>query len=266
MANWHNPSGSPLSDISWLERHHAAKRPERIKFIEQILALKPKSIVDLGCGPGLWLEEIANTANTHLRLIGMDKDQKSLDSARHRLNNTPHDVSLYCFDLENDLNQIPNADIYLAFNIFPYLRNASDFLGAFHSLIPAGATLIVRQYDGGLLRFGPMAPQVRAHLDFALNVAVGDSRQFNHFAMDSVFSALKNGPFLYKRLEFEAFSRTSPYTAEFSEYLQATVEWSLDFAPENICEELKNWRGFSNNDNGFLPSYFVSIDLVGWLS
>lgn len=61
MVATDNSEGFPLASTDWLAIHHRAKLSERGRFADRLAALKPRRIVDLGCGPGLWLPN-ASTA------------------------------------------------------------------------------------------------------------------------------------------------------------------------------------------------------------
>jgi len=71
-----NSSGKPLADANWLEIHHRAKLPERIKFAQKLATYNPKKIVDLGCASGLWLELLNQILPNDCEFIGIDSDQK----------------------------------------------------------------------------------------------------------------------------------------------------------------------------------------------
>lgn len=212
MAHRSNQSGRPLSATDWLECHHLAKLPERQRFAERIVNSAPKTIVDLGCGPGLWLRELSEASTHPLTLIGLDQDTDSLESASRMLSGSPHKIVLREIDFETEPHSLPSGDIYLAFNIFPYISNAKKFIKDLHTYMQIGSQLIVRQYDGGLLRFGPMFFRDRVHLETVMSTSVGESDLFNHYAMDEVYSLLQDSSYSNKTFEFETFSRFSPFS------------------------------------------------------
>ncbi len=48
------------------------------------LNFKPKRIVNLGCGTGLWLELINNTIDFDCEFIGIDSDKLALEEAKKK--------------------------------------------------------------------------------------------------------------------------------------------------------------------------------------
>ena len=117
MARWHNDAGHPLADDYWLEIHHNAKLVERKRYAKNLAELQPKSIVDLGCATGLWLDICNDIFPDDCVFIGVDNDSSSLDIARHRSSNWNREVTFLQLDLEKDALSIPPCDLTLAFNI-----------------------------------------------------------------------------------------------------------------------------------------------------
>lgn len=81
MIKQENSSGKPLADTIWLENHHRAKLPERTAFAKRLVELHPKSIVDLGCASGLWLELLNQLLPEDCEFIGIDSDGEALSIA-----------------------------------------------------------------------------------------------------------------------------------------------------------------------------------------
>ncbi|QNB06084.1 class I SAM-dependent methyltransferase [Herbaspirillum frisingense] len=218
MSSWHNNSGKPLASDSWLEAHHRAKLPERRAFAEKIATHKPQRIVDLGCGIGLWLELCAQTVDPACELVGIDVDPDCLSKAEKRLQPFSNKMQFIPLDLEGNGAELPEADIYLAFNIFPYIPDLPALLRTLRSKIRAGGYLIVRQYDGALLRVGPMQSRDRQIIDTSLMTALAGSAQFKHYDLDRVFEALTQSAFEHQDIDFETFKRLSPYDSQFKDY------------------------------------------------
>src|SRR5947209_275859 len=79
-----NDCGVPLNSVEWLETHHRSKAPEREQMVRD-LHLKPGSLlVDVGCGPGLWIPLFADAVGPEGRIIGIDISAESLVAAQQR--------------------------------------------------------------------------------------------------------------------------------------------------------------------------------------
>lgn len=267
MTSWHNETGRPLASDAWLEAHHQAKLPERKLFVDLIANRSPKRVVDLGCGSGLWLDLCAEALDPRCELIGIDTDQKSLTKARDRLTHWPHEKRFELLDIEHNAIDMPESDVFLAFNIFPYITNLPGLLKSIRSKIRPGGCLIVRQYDGALLRMGPMDSRDRQLIDISLMTSVMGSSQFKHYDLDRVFETLTQSDFEDRFIDFEVFRRVSPYPPDFKNYFLNTVDWTQKYVSDEAGERLKRWiEPRSDGLSEKHPSYFVEVDLVAWLS
>lgn len=267
MTGWHNESGRPLASDEWLEAHHQAKLPERKAFAHLICKRSPTRIVDLGCGTGLWLDLLAEKLDPQCELVGVDTDRYNLDKASERLSRWPHKKKFELFDIDEGADKLPEADVFLAFNIFPYIKNLQGLLASIRSKLRPGGCLIVRQYDGALLRMGPMESRDRQLIDISLMTSIMGSSQFKHYDLDRVFETLTRSDFPECSIDFEVFRRVSPYPPEFKKYFLNTVEWTRKYVSDDAGERLKYWiEPRSDGVSEKHPSYFVEVDLVAWLS
>jgi SAM-dependent methyltransferase len=266
MTNWHNESGRPLSAVAWLEAHHSAKIVERTEFTKRVICKSPKRIVDLGCGPGIWLELFSQHADTDCELFGIDADEGSIAHAMNRSRSWEQDTRFQCINIDTNPEKIPESDIYLAFNIFPYIKNISLLMETLRKKLRPGGFLVIRQYDGSLLRIGPMNTKDRSLIDTSLQTSIVGSTQFMHYDLDRVFEAVSNSFFEDKLIEFEVFKRVAPYPDDFLKYFTNTIDWTLDHISEDAGKKLLNWYTKIKQNKFHTPSYFSEVDLVAWLS
>ncbi|MCC8198238.1 MAG: class I SAM-dependent methyltransferase [Tannerellaceae bacterium] len=262
MVSYENASGKPLADPDWLAFHHQAKLPERTAFVKRLATLKPMSIVDLGCASGLWLDILNQELPTECEFIGIDSDEELLDIAIQRSNSWERKVSFLQLDLEREAFQIPPADLTLAFNIFPYIKNLDSFINALSQRIPRG-TLVVRQYDGASMRFGPMPTSMRQEMEIDLRVALENSQRFHHYDLDRTFSILRRSSYQQCNCEFELFERSSPFPLDFLSYYKETLRWNSQFLSAKTAEYLRKWM---DADSTMQNRYFFGVDLVAILS
>ncbi|MCE2027497.1 class I SAM-dependent methyltransferase [Sessilibacter corallicola] len=266
MSSWHNQSGRPLSSIAWLKTHHLAKLRERRNFAKEVVERDTKIILDLGCGPGLWLGLFDEIAPKNCKLIGVDSDQSTISAAKCEAKGWSHKYDFKNLDIVKDINDLPEADILLAFNIFPYLSDPLSFINKLKIKVRPGGKVVVRQYDGAAMRFGPMPHDDRIDIDISLYSAVGKSNQFHHYDLDRMFKLLQKTNFNNVQLDFELFKRTSPYAKEFLEYYKNTISWTCNYTNEIAAHKLRLWEDEYLNNHENCQSYFTEVDLVSVLS
>ena len=262
MNSQENSIGKPLADANWLEIHHLAKLPERVSFAKRLAALNPRSVVDLGCASGLWLELLDRFFPSECEFVGIDSDQESLNIAIKKSNSWKRKVSFLKLDLENDVLQIPPSDLTLAFNIFPYIKDLDAFVKAL-SLRTSKGTLAVRQYDGASIRFGPMKTLDRQNMESDLRLALEVSQKFHHYDLDRTFNSLRNSAYEYCEYGFEMFERISPFTDDFIPYYKETLNWTGQHLSVASAERFFKWI---SEDPLMLNQYFYEVDLVALLS
>jgi SAM-dependent methyltransferase len=262
MITQENSSGKPLADANWLASHHQAKLPERLAFAKRLATLKPKSVVDLGCASGLWLEVLDQFFPNECEFIGIDSDEELLHMATQRSASWQRKTSFIQLDFEHEAAQIPASDLTLAFNIFPYIRDLDTFVDILSRRTPRG-TLAIRQYDGASIRFGPMPTSKRQEIEIDLRVATESSQRFHHYDLDRTFYVLRNSSYQQCRYEFELFERSSPFSSDFLPYYKDTLLWTSQLISEKSADYLRTWI---NDDPTMQNRYFYEVDLVAMLS
>lgn len=263
MKSQENASGKPLADVNWLYNHHNAKLKERTAFALQLAQYKPQSIVDLGCASGLWLELLDKYMPDNCTFIGIDSDKAALTIAYEKSRHWKHESSFIQLNIEDDVSKIPSADLTLAFNIFPYIKNLDKFIAALSSRVPKGK-LVIRQYDGASIRFGPMDTHERQKIEVSLRVATEGSQRFRHYDMDRTFEALYKSNYTNIDSSFELFERTAPFDTSFIPYYEEMLNWTCDHISEQASEYLKLW--LSKDPKHTMPRYFYEVDLVTFVS
>jgi SAM-dependent methyltransferase len=248
----------PLTSVEWLDAHHRAKLAERRRFAAILATYQPDRVVDLGCGTGLWLALLDEILPARCELVGFDVDRDALDVATERSQHWQRATAFEHVDIEADADTIPTSDVTLAFNVFSYLRDPAKLLS---TLARRGGVLVVRQYDGAALRFGPMETRLRGSIESSLRASVASSAQFKHYDMDSLYEVLSASSFSKHEFGFELFARTSPFPAEFLAYYQGMLTWTLDLLSEDAADALASWLADATGER-----YFFEVDLTAVLS
>ncbi|QAZ67189.1 class I SAM-dependent methyltransferase [Solidesulfovibrio carbinolicus] len=265
MTSWINKSGRPLSSSEWLQIHHNAKINERMHFAKKILQSSPACIVDLGCGTGLWLNILDKIASANCHFIGIDGDTAAISKAKEISQNWKRSHEFIQSDIESSSN-IPCADMFLVFNMFSYVNDSLNFLNSLHKKLNKNGCVVIRQYDEGTMRFGPMDNKERFEIEMSLFTALSDSNMFRHYDIDRTIQAISASDFTQKDIEFDVFEKRSPYTNSFKHYLDETINWNAQFLSETARNLLIKWQEKYVATPNPEQSYFVEVDLVATLS
>lgn len=264
MRSPFNESGRPLAGADWLEAHHRAKLAERQAFAHRLAELAPASVLDVGCGTGLWLQELHQVLPPRCRLIGIDSDAGAVAAARARAASWPREVEFLHREVHALGAGLPASDLTLLFNVSGYLDD-STLDGLLRGCAERGGRIAVRQYDGSSLRFGPMDGAMRNTIDGSLYAAVAHSGDFRHYDMDRLVEALHRAPFKRREIGFELFSRSAPFPDEFVDYLDGTIAWTREYISDDARLMLDDW--WAPRQSGLVTStYFTEVDLVAVLS
>ncbi len=264
MGSWRNATGRPLSSAAWLEAHHEAKLPERRLFAASLARYEPSRIVDIGCGTGLWLDLLDGVIPGTCEFVGIDSDSESLSRAEARAASWNRQSTFLMADIERDSGMIPPADLVLAFNILPYLPSG---VGLVRDLCTRGKLrrLVLRQYDGGTIRLGPILAEDRFIIDGALQAAIGPSNEFGHYEMDRAFDLIRATGLKPERVEFELTQRIAPFPTSFERFFEATVDWMGSLLSEDAHARLeRSVTGWQTSQPA--GAYFAQVDLVAVLS
>lgn len=258
-----NDTGTPLAESGWLATHHRAKLSERRAFARRIAELRPQRVVDIGCGPGLWLEVLNEELPIECEFVGYDTNVKALKEARLRASSWRRPTRFEPLDVGRNPSGVVDSDVTLLFNVLCYLDQPHQLLDALHSR-PGGPGLIaVRQYDGDALRFGPMLTRDRAYLDAALRERLETRTDLRHYDLDRTFAALFDSKYRLLDMWHELYSKFAPFSDGEWPYIQAMVAWMLTTSQvePTACER---WLEAAQGPCGM--GYFYEVDLVAILA
>ncbi|HWP82704.1 MAG TPA: methyltransferase domain-containing protein [Bacteroidota bacterium] len=97
--------------------------------------------VDVGCGAGIYLEELARGG---FRTCGVDHSQGMVDVCRKRLEERGHaDVEVLCADIEHLPFAPESADLALSIGVLGYLVDDVKALQELHRILKPGGYLVV---------------------------------------------------------------------------------------------------------------------------
>lgn len=135
----------PGRDDYW--RYMAAPRFRVRTLLREIGATAARSLVDLGCGSGLLLDEVA-ARFTHLELAGVDLSPALVERNRARRPS----VSWHTLDLDRP-DAVPEAlagrfDVVVASEVIEHVEQPTVFLGNAFALAGEGGVLLLSTQSG----------------------------------------------------------------------------------------------------------------------
>ncbi len=209
------------------ERMDRALAPFGLAALDRLAPEAGESIIDIGCGGGTTLLQIAERVGASGRVLGVDVSRPLLGRARERTSHLPN-VSVLESDAATHAFAEPAAGIFSRFGVMFFAEPESAFKQLRKALVPGGRIAFVcwQAYDDNPWFFLPMAV-ARALLPQAPPPL--DPQAPGPFAFASparVTGILRAAGF--RRIELEAF-RTGVILA--TEGLEAAVDFSFQIGP-----------------------------------
>lgn len=212
----------------------------------------------------MWLELLNSMLPDDVEFLGIDIDEDILRIAEQKSSHWNRKVSFANVNFE-DFDGYNEIDLILAFNIFPYVKDIDKTIDFLYKKINSNGYIAVRQYDGASIRFGPLKHSERILVDSSLYSSLSASNVFLHYDLDRVFSSLRNSKFIVKNMEFEIFSRISPFDKHLKKYLHQTLDWTRLYINKRAQKILYSWEEKFLYNEKINDAYFFEVDLVGLL-
>ena len=124
-------------DTLWVQKYSLA--PTRKAVINEINDINPLIILDIGCGTGQLLNDVAKiNKNTHL--FGIDKSEKMIEIAENKNIN----AEFKCLNV-SDLENNRKFDLITCLHSFPYYKNKKKVMDSIYNLLNSGGYCIFAQ-------------------------------------------------------------------------------------------------------------------------
>lgn len=172
-------SGRELASLDWLLVHHEAKSSFRNDVVERLGFRLGATIVDVGCGPGLWAPLFADALGATGTIFGYDVSKELIEYAcQHNsalIANGRAQFSLG--DITSPPATVSLADDVLIMNAIGYLKDPAQSVSGIWQHMKTGARLVIRQFDNGATVFSCVdtALQMRIYADAARSRHIGNS-------------------------------------------------------------------------------------------
>lgn len=239
--------GLTLTSVDWLVDHHRTKEVERRQMVED-LDLKPGDVVlDLGCGPGLWTQLLAQQVAPNGKVVGADFSPGLIRYA----------VDVACADVRDltefvisDFYRIPSADdtfdaVFFG-NCLAYVADPLPLLDEHKRVTRPGGRIIAKDFDGAAIIFHPLDLQLSLTvLRAAARALIEDPPHppFDNFVGRKLHGMFVHAGFEQVTTRTYAVQKVSPLQPEAKRYISGNAGWyARTAAPYLSSEELRRWR------------------------
>lgn len=236
-----------LSSLDWLELHHRVKLPDRRAILSRLDIREGDRVLDLGCGPGFWVQLIADIVGPAGAVVGADFDEGLLNHAARAVaeSHPEHDVSFRTLSFEDLDDRVGDFDVVFFSNCFCYVVKPEDLMARMAGRLRKGGRLIGRNWDGGVFMLNPLPELQLAKMQFHLAEVFGPDRLGPHF--DNYFG--RKLPGLFRRhgfndvkCETQVIERFGPADRDLARYIQMNGEWMAETVGNRISdEERRQW-------------------------
>lgn len=239
--------GLELTSVDWLVDHHRTKELERRQMVED-LELEPGAVVlDLGCGPGLWTQLLAEQLGPHGKVIGADLSSGLIRYAVENARTGVEDVTEFVIA---DFYRIPFADdtfdaVFFG-NCLAYVPDAVALLHEHKRVTRPRGRVIAKDFDGAVIIFHPLDVQLSLTVLRAAARALAENPRnppFDNFVGRKLHGFFVRAGFQDVSTRTYAVQKVAPLQPEAKRYIAGNAGWyARAAAPYLSRDELHRWQ------------------------
>ena len=270
MRNFHKLD---MASTAWLTTHFLAKSANRIRDLVSLPIARGSRVLDLCCGPGLFIPHLLELVGPTGHVTGFDRDPISLDDAYLRLKAQPNqNWDLRHGALEEEISNLVGYDVVLLFNSIGYFPDPPKIINLIANTLRSGAVIIVKDFDLESFFFHPRHTLMWAELVIA---AKKKNDEDNPISFDNFFGRKVHT--LYRSFEFRDHTNetwtqimTFPFNPFETEYIWRNVECLINQAGSDCPFNVKDYfeQMFYPPDPKFFSysdAVFVEVEYLTYL-
>ncbi|MFN2556119.1 MAG: methyltransferase domain-containing protein [Nitriliruptorales bacterium] len=271
-GSFEGDKGLALTAVDWLVDHHRTKELERRQMVED-LELKPGDVVlDLGCGPGLWTQLMAEQVAPNGKIIGADLSPGLIRYAVDVACTSVPDLTAFVMA---DFYRIPFADdtfdaVFFG-NCLAYVSDAVTLLEEHKRVTRAGGRVIAKDFDGAVIIFNPLDVQLSLTVMRAAARALTEQPRdppFDNFVGRKLHGFFVRAGFREVSTRTYAVQKVAPLSPEAKRYIAGNAGWYGDTAAPYLSrDELRQWQAaFDPEADEYILDrddfYFCMLEMV----
>jgi SAM-dependent methyltransferase len=268
--NGRHDSGTALAPLQWLLAHHEAKLFFRREVVKRWCLGSDARFVDLGCGPGLWTNNIVEEIAPGVHLHRLDVAHDSIGYARQESEKL--NISNALFEIANisdPPDALQRADVELTLNILGYLADPIRVLRRIWQRLKPCTRFIVRQFDNGATIFSGVdaALQARIYASVFTGIQGPSPAAGNPLFGRDLIKIYATTDIPSGDVRTDAAQICTPLTEGTRSYIGAKAQWFAGLASRHATpEDLRAWRSllpFDGQGGAFEEGdfYFTTLDV-----
>ncbi len=254
-ANRQGKGGIELSSLDWLLLHHRVKLLDRQEILRKLDIHPGDHVLDLGCGPGLWTQLLADVVGPSGRIVGVDFDSYLLAHAGkiNKDSHPDHDITFHQMDFHDVASLDESFDVVFFSNCFCYVPEPAPLIDRMARIVRSGGRIIGRNWDGEPFLLYPMDVRLLSTVQHQLVQATENQSEGAHF--DHYFG--RKMPGLFRRQDFRhvtcnthVIERFGPADSDLAAYIRTNGEWMGDKVQGRVDEgSLAEWYAHFDPDD-----------------
>lgn len=214
------------ASTDWLLAHFWAKSSNSIRQVAALPIRAGDRVLDVGCGPGIYTNYVADLVGPTGNVIGIDRLDSSVKYANHLLSQRGcKHASAMLSTFEAQLEEIARYDVVMFMNSLGYFEEPRRIIQSIAERLKPGGRIIVKDYDLESVFFSPVN---RGRLFDLMEAAWRGNGAGNPLAFNNFFG--RDVPFLSAGFPFAANENliwtqlmAHPFTDEQRRYICGNV-------------------------------------------